>query len=104
MRCHDAYQKWQLQLHGRKSVRKDALQVAIIPIWVAVHSQKVFKDAKVYAKGFGPEQFLNIVYTLLEVGKYKEGVWVARLGLELFPDSPELDELLEKILGRDGLE
>ena len=51
---------------------------------------------------FGLEQFLIIVYTLREVSKYTEGLQVARLGLELFPDSSELTELLEKINGRGG--
>ena len=46
---------------------------------------------------FGPEQFLDIAYTLREVHRYNEGSRVARLGMQLFPDSPELAEMLEQI-------
>jgi hypothetical protein len=51
---------------------------------------------------FGSEQFIDIVFTLLEVHKYAEGIQVAKLGLQLFPDSAELTDLLERIRGRAG--
>jgi hypothetical protein len=46
---------------------------------------------------FGLEQFLEIAYTMLEVRRYDEGLRVAGLGLELFPDSQEMANLLEQI-------
>ena len=49
---------------------------------------------------FGLEQFLDIIYTLREVHRYTEGFQLARLGLDLFPDSQELTELLDKIRGK----
>ena len=51
---------------------------------------------------FGMEQFLDIAYTLMEVRRYMESMQVARLGMQLFPDSTELAELLEKIDNKDG--
>jgi CubicO group peptidase (beta-lactamase class C family) len=51
---------------------------------------------------FGPEQFVDIVYTLLEVRKYTEGIQVARLGIQFFPGSAELVDLVEKINSRTG--
>jgi CubicO group peptidase (beta-lactamase class C family) len=51
---------------------------------------------------FGPEQFLDIGYTMLEVRRYTEAVKVARLGMQLFPDSVELAGLVEKISSRAG--
>lgn len=51
---------------------------------------------------FGPEQFVDIVYTLLEIHKYTEGIQVARLGMQFFPNSAELAELVEKINSRAG--
>lgn len=51
---------------------------------------------------FGLEQFVDIAYTMLEVRRYAQGLQVARLGLELFPDSSELADLLEQISRRGG--
>ena len=73
-------------------------------IQAAVEQYRHLQETQADQYKFGLEQFVDIVYTLLEVRKYKEGVRVARFGLELFPDSPELDELLEKIQSRDGHE
>ena len=50
---------------------------------------------------FGLEQFVDIVYTLREVRRYAEGLRVAQLGLELFPDSTELTELHEQIRSKN---
>lgn len=49
---------------------------------------------------FGPEQFLDIGYTLFEVRRYPECFRVLQLGLELFPDSPEITDLLEQVNSR----
>lgn len=46
---------------------------------------------------FGPDQFLDIGYTLLEVRKYAEGSRVVQLGMQLFPEAPELEGLLKKL-------
>ena len=46
---------------------------------------------------FGPEQFVDVAYTLKEVRRYDQSVQMARLGLELFPDASELTELLEQV-------
>jgi hypothetical protein len=46
---------------------------------------------------FALEQFLDIGYTLLEVGQRARGLQVAQLGMDLFPTSPELTELVEKL-------
>jgi len=51
---------------------------------------------------FGPEQFLDIGFTLLEVRRYTEGLRLVRLGVELFPDSSELAELLERARSQSG--
>lgn len=45
---------------------------------------------------FGPDQFLDIGYTLLEVRRYEEGSRVVKLGIQLFPDAAELTRLLTK--------
>lgn len=49
---------------------------------------------------FGPEQFLDIGLTLLEVRRYSECFRVAKLGAELFPDSSELKALFVRINSR----
>jgi CubicO group peptidase (beta-lactamase class C family) len=51
---------------------------------------------------FGPEQFLDIGYTLLEVRRYPECFRVLQLGLELFPDAPEIADLLTQLNSRVG--
>ncbi|MDQ2693621.1 MAG: beta-lactamase family protein, partial [Chloroflexota bacterium] len=48
---------------------------------------------------FGPDQFLDIGYTLLEVHRYSEGLRIVQLGKQLFPDSAELENLLAKLSG-----
>ena len=71
-------------------------------IQMAAEEYHRVQQTKVDQYNFGVEQFVDFVYTMLEVRRYKEGSQVARLGLELFPDSSELIELLEKIKSRDG--
>ena len=51
---------------------------------------------------FGPEQFLDIGFTLLEVRRFAEGSRVAQLAFELFPDSPEIADLLRQLINRSG--
>lgn len=46
---------------------------------------------------FGLEQFLDIGYTLLEVDQRAGSLQVAQLGMDLFPTSPELTQLIEKL-------
>ncbi|HEU0294805.1 MAG TPA: serine hydrolase domain-containing protein [Anaerolineales bacterium] len=48
------------------------------------------------------EQFLDIGYTLLEVRRYPECFRVLQLGLELFPDAPEIADLLTQLKSRVG--
>lgn len=69
-------------------------------IQVAAGEYRRLQETQADRYDFGLEQFLDIVYTLREVHKYAEGLRVAQLGLELFPDSPELAELLEQIRSR----
>ena len=52
---------------------------------------------------FELEQFLDIGYTLLEVRRYTEALYMTRLGSELFPDSPELAELFEQVRSKEAL-
>lgn len=51
---------------------------------------------------FGPEQFVDIIYTLKEIHKYQEAHRVAQLGVELFPVSHEVLDLFEQIKSRIG--
>ena len=51
---------------------------------------------------FGLGQFLDIGYTLIEVRRYTEGLRIARLALKLFPDSPEITDLLAQLNSRSG--
>jgi hypothetical protein len=62
----------------------------------AVDQYRQLRDAKGDQYDFGPEQFLEIGFTLFEVRKFSECIRVVRLGVELFPDSPELLALLEQ--------
>jgi hypothetical protein len=62
----------------------------------AVDQYRHLRDTKGDQYDFGPEQFLEIGFTLFEVRKFSECIRVVRLGVELFPDSPELVGLLEQ--------
>jgi hypothetical protein len=50
---------------------------------------------------FGPEQFIDIGFTLREVRRYSQGLQVVQLGRELFPDSSALTELFEQLSSRE---
>jgi CubicO group peptidase (beta-lactamase class C family) len=71
-------------------------------IQAAAEEYRRLQQAQADQYDFGLEQFLDIVYTLLEVRKYTAGIQVARLGMQFFPDSAELAELLKKINSRTG--
>ena len=58
------------------------------------------QDTQADRYDFGPEQFLDIGLTLLEVRRYSECFRVAKLGVELFPDSSELKVLFERMNSR----
>lgn len=58
------------------------------------------QETQAHRFDFGPEQFLDIGYTLLEVRRYTECFRVVQLGLELFPDSQEIEDLMEQANGR----
>jgi hypothetical protein len=49
---------------------------------------------------FGLEQFLDIGYTLLEVRRYAECFRILQLALKLFPDAPEIANLLKQLKSR----
>jgi CubicO group peptidase (beta-lactamase class C family) len=71
-------------------------------VWTAAEKYRYLLETQMDQYDFGLEQFLDIVYTLLEVRRYTEGFQVARLGMQLFPDSPELADLIEQISSRGG--
>jgi CubicO group peptidase (beta-lactamase class C family) len=69
-------------------------------IQAAAEEYRRLRESQADQYDFGLEQFLDIVYTLPEVRKYRQGIQVARLGMQCFPESAELAELLEKINSR----
>lgn len=70
------------------------LEEGIVAATEAYHH---FKQTRADLFDFGPEQFLDIGYTLLEVRNYSRGRQIAQLGLGLFPDSAEISEMLERL-------
>ena len=71
-------------------------------IQTTVEEFRHLQETKADEYDFGSEQFIDIVYTLREVRRYVEAIQVAQLGLELFPDSSELAELLDQIRSKSG--
>lgn len=76
--------------------------LAVQGIQAAAEEYRRLEETQADQYDFRVEQFLDIAYTLREVRKYKEGVQVTRLGMQLFPDSTELAELLEKLANKAG--
>lgn len=68
----------------------------------AADQYRQLRDTQADQYDFGPEQFLDIGFTLFEVRKFSECLQVVRLGIELFPDSPELVALLEQAKSKGG--
>ncbi|HEX5809574.1 MAG TPA: serine hydrolase domain-containing protein [Anaerolineales bacterium] len=63
----------------------------------AAHTYRSLEKTQADLYNFELEQFLDIGYTLLEVDQRARGLQVAQLGMHLFPTSPELTQLIEKL-------
>ena len=68
----------------------------------AADQYRQLRDTQAGQYDFGPEQFLDIGFTLFEVRKFPECIRVMRLAVELFPDSPELVALLAQAKSKGG--
>ena len=76
--------------------------LAAVEIQEAADLYRRLQEAHNDQYNFGSEQFLDIGFTLLEVRRFAEGLRLAQLGVELFPDSSELAELLERARSQFG--
>jgi hypothetical protein len=68
----------------------------------AVDRYRHLQETQADQYDFGVEQFLDIGYTLLEVRRYDECFRMAQLALKLFPDSPDIVDLLTQLRERTG--
>ena len=76
--------------------------LAALEIQEAADLYRRLQEAQNDQYDFGSEQFLDIGFTLLEVRRYTEGLRLVQLGVQLFPDSSELVELLERARSQFG--